>query len=238
MSAKSMGSEVDGLFWPGFVDAISCLVLNLLFLTMVLTIAVFVLGQAQSVTVKELVEYKAVNKAEHEQEMIEQLRHTSAPNPPPALLVPAPAPAPVRAQAYPPAAASAPRAPGSPPFVLKPEPNPAVTGDVRIGGDARSNALIDIVFSSQIVIVPQERRAELVARMREIEATHPGRDYEVRIATDTTLSDARRNAYFRAVSVRDLMLAAGIRPLSISLRMESNGPAGGEGVVRIYPVKD
>ena len=237
MSARSLGSEADGMFWPGFVDAISCLVLNLLFLTMVLTIAVFVLGQSQAARDKQAKDALSMKNMGVGPGQLQTQSESQSPLRRKSLLPDLFGYAPLLplTQSYPRSTLIAPRTPGPEPLVLKPEATPTVNGDVRMGKAAGSDAMLDIVFDSNVVIVPQERRAMLVEKLREIAAAKPEQEYELRITTDTTLSDARRNAYFRAVSVRDLMIAAGVRPLSITLRMESGGTAGGEGVVRVYP---
>ncbi len=225
MDTKSLGSEAGDLFWPGFVDAISCLVLNLLFLTMVLTIAVFVLGQGQALHRREALASVAADKP----------APASAPAQPAPPALPAPAikaaPTPVPLPA---SVAPEPVRAEQAPVALKSDNRVAVNGDVRVGEDGTSDALLLIIFSSDTVIVPSEQRDALVQRLRALDEQQPGQTYEVRVATDTTISDARRSAYFRAISVRDLMMQAGIRPLSITLRMQSKGLAGGEGVVRIY----
>jgi hypothetical protein len=107
-----------------------------------------------------------------------------------------------------------------------------------VSQDVNSHALLSITFNSQAVAVPEDKRAALIARLREIDAVQPGQAYELHIATDTTLADERRNAYTRAMAVRDLMMEAGIRPLSITLRMESGGIAGDDAAMRIYLRKD
>ena len=84
MHAKSLGTEADSLFWPGFVDAIACLVLNLLFLTMVLTIAVFVLGQGQSTHEKDLLARQTAEKKLLDYQALERQRAAQAANTTPA----------------------------------------------------------------------------------------------------------------------------------------------------------
>ena len=204
MHAKSLGTEADSLFWPGFVDAIACLVLNLLFLTMVLTIAVFVLGQGQSTHEKDLLARQTAEKKLLEYKALEQYRAAHAPNTPLDKVTP------------------------------KTGVKPAAAGDVRVTQDVNSHALVSVIFNNQTVAVPDDKRAALIAKLREIDAAQPGQAYELHIATDTTLADERRNAYSRAMSVRDLMLEAGIRPLSITLRMESGGTVADEAVMRVY----
>ena len=224
MSAKSLGSEADSLFWPGFVDAIACLVLNLLFLTMVLTIAVFVLGQGQSSHEKDLLARQSAEKTLLEYKALEQQKAAHAPG--------------TRPETAAPNQANAPRAAISPRTEPKTGAKPFAAGDVRVSQDVNSQALLSISFNSQMVAVPDDRRAALIAKLREIDAAQPGRAYELHIATDTTLADERRNAYSRAMAVRDLMMEAGIRPLSITLRMESGGVAGEDAAMRIYLRKD
>ena len=222
MRAKSLGSEADVLFWPGYVDAISCLVLNLLFLTMVLTIAVFILGQGQALNRSELPDPQVIAAALPSTEVPLKAQEKLPTREPRSI---APLPAPVSAK---------------PPEVVRPlmsfksDAEPVVNGAVRVGAEGISDALLVITLRGDTLIVPREQRDALVEKLREIDALQPEQGYEVRIATDTTLSDARRRSYVRAMSVRDVMLAAGIRPISITLRMESNGPSGGDGVVRVH----
>lgn len=214
MSAKSLGTEVDSLFWPGFVDAISCLVLNLLFLTMVLTIAVFVLGQGQSVHQKDLLARQIAEKSLQDYKALEQQKAAHAPITPPEKTVSTPTNAP------------------------KSGVKPVAAGDVRVSQDVNVSSLLSITFNNQAVAVPDDKRSALIAKLREIDASQPGQAYELHIATDTTLADERRYAYSRAMAVRDLMMEAGIRPLSITLRMESGGAVGDDAVMRIYLRKD
>lgn len=220
MQEESLGSEVDGLFWPGFVDAVSCLVLNLLFLTMVLTIAVFVLAQGQALQRQQM----PVRDTPGNVMVVSPSQQFD-------VSVTAPAPAPARTLAKP-------SQPSRPSLFLPPEIDPQANGEVRVDEDSSVEAQLVVIFNSATVIVPQAQRDALVARLRELEALQPGHAYEVRVATDITLSDARRNAYFRAVSMRDLMMAAGIRPLAITLRMENKKAVDGEGAVRIYRRND
>ncbi len=224
MSAKSLGTEADSLFWPGFVDAIACLVLNLLFLTMVLTIAVFVLGQGQSSHEKDLLARQNAEKTLLAYQALEQQKAGRLPSTRPANTAPD--------------QASASRAAVSPRTEPKTGAKPFAADDVRVSQDVNSHALLSITFNSQAVAVPEDKRAALIARLREIDAVQPGQAYELHIATDTTLADERRNAYTRAMAVRDLMMEAGIRPLSITLRMESGGIAGDDAAMRIYLRKD
>ena len=213
MHAKSLGTEADSLFWPGFVDAIACLVLNLLFLTMVLTIAVFVLGQGQSTHEKDLLARQTAEKKLLDYQTLERQRAAQAANATPA-------------------DKDAPR------VAPKTGVKPIAAGDVRVTQDVNSKALVSITFNNQAVAVPDDKRAALIATLRQIDAAQPGQAYELHIATDTSLADERRNAYSRAMSVRDLMLEAGIRPLSITLRMESGGVVTDDAVMRVYRRKD
>jgi hypothetical protein len=230
MYGKSLGSEVSSLIWPGFVDAISCMVLNLLFLTTVLVISVFVLGQGQALYESELQAHQTAEMALLGYRAQDSQRASH----PPDVLLCRSGYVSVSANLLSPAISTFPWRPSAPFPAPAIELNRESKGDVRVTEDAGAGALITLSFSSQIAVVPQERRAALVERMRAIEALNPGQSYEVRVATDTTLSDARRSAYVRAMSVRDVMQAAGIGPSLIKLRMVSDGPVGGDSLVHVY----
>ena len=73
------GGDNNDVFWPGYVDAISNLVLNLLFVVAILTIAVFLfaieLGRKQGAKVGALEQEKGVPvKTVDKQEKVEKAR--------------------------------------------------------------------------------------------------------------------------------------------------------------------
>ena len=176
-------------FWPGYVDAIINVVLNILFL-----VGAFAVALATSSTVQK------VEKAEKAQEIAQ----ASEPLP------------------KPPAVVSVARAPiievEKASEALKP-----VVWNVKQRPEQVSVVKID--FDPRALMLKDSERIALAALFKGQDAQQPAQRWSLWCITDATGSDGSRLAYLRAMTVRQALLQAGVKPEQINMRIFGGGNA-------------
>ena len=217
-------SEEGENYWPGYVDALTSMVQVLAFVMMMLAMAVFVLSQKVSKTAIEAIA-KAVhadtkpNASVNEltQAVMDRIAQNAQVAPTPSPVPPPPPPAPVSKTA-----------PASSEAALSPE---KLIG-LRVS-DAQSNKekavqaplnaphlILD--FADRSFTMDQERERSLSAFVetnKVVEQTQAIIIYAYAYSGDGALSEARRLAYYRAMTMRKQLIDAKVRPENIRVNV-------------------
>lgn len=210
--STSDDDDTSGLFWPGYVDAISNLVLNLLFLVMILCLAIFVMSQNNQ----------------------RQLQTVSG--------AASTVPLPTREEAALPQQATRLSTGGKTDVVQKraeievrPSPQGLVTGAVHIKGKAISDQgiYLEVHYLEDglelTVSAQQELREHLVPLLRAGFS-----EWDLVLVTDTAYASMRRSALLRILRVREALLSPDLPGLTSTSRIESGGNLSSSTVVRLY----
>ena len=242
----ALDGDDDATYWPGYVDALTNIVLNLLFMVGVFAVGVFAVSLESSI-------HRARNARSAEAASASSA--TAAVRPAPAERVPArlaplavnttPA-APVRATVTPQAG----QKPGPAPFASrseaaasappseasKPEPasgativrlpaapdnltaNPAQRSVQMKFTDSRGNPLAQIVFPGDRFSLVTSEEARLANWVREQQAAGT-RTYMLFTSVDESDAQDRRAGYLRIMAARAALIDAGIAASSITTRM-------------------
>jgi len=215
-----MKSEPGFQFWPGYVAAISCLVLGLLLVASVvasLTTQLGVIAADYNAALVAQALRRAAARAEAQ---------AGAEAVAPAVARPAPAPATPPAG---PAVAAQVEAPAAPPPGPAPaQSEPAVPVENHL----------TLIFGEQVTGIPPARRAEIAAALRDLSvpAGAPWRVWAV--APDGEL--ARRRSTFRLMmSVRTFLAEQGVSEREVELRLLDGPVVGNPGdiIVRVGPAQ-
>jgi hypothetical protein len=216
-----MKSETGFQFWPGYVAAISCLVLGLLLVASVVASLTTQLGLIAA-DVNSALLAQAFRRAAARAEAQAQGDAAAVARPaaaatavavaPPSVALPLPAEAPV-------------------------VPLPAATAPAALPQAAVDNHLT-LIFGEQVSGIPPERRPEIAASLRELTVA-PGSSWRVwATAPDGEL--ARRRSTFRLmVAVRTFLAEQGIPERAVELRLLEGPVTGNPGdiVVRVGPAQ-
>ena len=236
MASAAQDGE-DENYWPGFVDALTTMVMVLTFIMMILGITVFSLSQnvskiliadiAKSANVpatpgesykdiaNRIVEMISAQNKEIEgqqrkaktEEAIKQVEERSQRE---ALLV----------------------LPGDQKTSLAPaELKPLQAGAVAAGNEIA----LTIVFQPNAALFDEGVRRELVSfASKAREGEFVIRAYA--IENGGTITESRRLAYYRAMMVRQEFVKAGLSPSQLSVHIDDSSDAGNRSLVRIYAV--
>jgi hypothetical protein len=204
--------DTSGLFWPGYVDAISNLVLNLLFLVMILCLAIFVMSQNNQ----------------------RQLQTVSG--------AASTVPLPTREEEALPPQATRLSTGGKTDVVQKraeievrPSPQGAVTGAAHIKGKAISDqgVYLEVHYLEDglelTVAAQQELREHLLPLLRAGFS-----EWDLVLTTDTAYASMRRSALLRILRVREALQSPDLPGLTSTSRIESGGNLSSSTVVRLY----
>lgn len=214
-----MKSESGFHFWPGYVAAISCLVLGLLLVASVVASLTTQLGliSADYNTALLVQAFRRAAVAAPEQAGADVV---AVPRP----AAPATSVASAPASVAPPPAQSPVAVPQGP---ASPVPAPQSPVDNHL----------TLIFGEQVSGIPSERRLEIAASLRELTVA-PGASWRVwATAPDGEL--ARRRSTFRLmVAVRTFLAEQGISEREVELRLFEGPVVGNPGdiVVRVGPV--
>jgi hypothetical protein len=218
-----MKSETGFQFWPGYVAAISCLVLGLLLVASVVASLTTQLGLIAA----------DVNSALLAQAFRRAAARAEAQAQGDAAAVARPAAAATAVAVAPPSVAPPLPLPAEPPVV----PLPAATAPAALPQAAVDNHLT-LIFGEQVSGIPPERRPEIAASLRELTVA-PGSSWRVwATAPDGEL--ARRRSTFRLmVAVRTFLAEQGIPERAVELRLLEGPVTGNPGdiVVRVGPAQ-
>lgn len=207
MSAHQDGSQAS--YWPAFVDALTNVVINLLFLMGVMALAFFVVSLQAEVTRAN----KAVSVAQ------KQPRPTSAPSP---VRPPAPAVEPVHALTVPISAQWAPFKTWTVLASQGEQGGPVVVQVIKPhaqGSGMRGQLVFDP--KSLTPSLPVELLAPWLLTQKAGELRwHLGAVFEA------GNPNSRRSAYMRLMAVRNTLLALGVGAAAIALDLKDTGRAG------------
>lgn len=256
----SGGNDGDN-FWPGYVDAISNLVLNLLFVVSILTIAVFIfaieLGRKQSAKVGAQDEQKSVGakavessplkeKARLEEELnslrqqVAALKEAKVASAKVSALAPAPAPAPVDNEAVAPIAAAAPATPknaategkATPKVVEATQKLPEAEKDIEKIQYRGAAVVVD--FNADAVALTKDEMQEARKALGGVAASGGAR---LEVAVNSSFSEARRLAFYRAMAVRNLLIEMGVPVARIDISIHEVKPGGDSTKVLVRGIK-
>ena len=219
------GSEEDGDYWPGYVDALTSMVQVLAFVMMLLAMAVFVLSQNVAKSAVEAIAKAAkmdvpadadvnqltskVLEALEKQQKVEPTEAVPPPPPPPAATADATVEAP---------------APNATTVGVSPERRSSsrpVSREkpVEPASDAKR---INLRFADRAFRIDQRGIAELAAFVGDTRAAESKTRLVIRAfasSADGALSEARRLAYYRAMTVRRELTERKIRPEEIRINV-------------------
>ncbi len=256
----SGGNDGDN-FWPGYVDAISNLVLNLLFVVSILTIAVFIfaieLGRKQSAKVGAQDEQKSVGakavessplkeKARLEEELnslrqqVAALKEAKVASAKVSVPAPAPAPAPVDNEAVAPVAAAAPATPKN--AVTEGKATPKVVEATQKLPEAEKDiekiqyrgAAVVVDFNADAVALTKDEMQEARKALGGVAASGGAR---LEVAVNSSFSEARRLAFYRAMAVRNLLIEMGVPVARIDISIHEVKPGGDSTKVLVRGIK-
>jgi hypothetical protein len=215
-----MKSETGFQFWPGYVAAISCLVLGLLLVASVVASLTTQLGLIAA----------DVNSALLAQALRRAAARAEAQAQGEAATVSRPAAAATAVTVAPPSLVPPPL-PAEPPVV----PQPGAAAPAALPQATVDNHLT-LIFGEQVSGIPPDRRPEIAASLRELTVA-PGSSWRVwATAPDGEL--ARRRSTFRLmVAVRTFLAEQGIPERAVELRLLDGPVTGNPGdiVVRVGP---
>jgi hypothetical protein len=229
MTADDPFEDDDAGYWPGYVDALTNIVLNLLFMVGVFAVGVF------AVSLEARLHQR---RAERVAQSAEQTAMAPAARPVPPAIASRAAPdraAPAPDRAPPPVASPAPTPPRetTPP---RSEPAPAETviaiqAPVEIAsastpahaitlkfGDSRGNPILQAIFPGDRFSLTESEEVRINSWARDQQA-RGARSFLLFTSVDESDAQDRRAGYLRIMAVRSSLLRAGIAPGTLSTRM-------------------
>lgn len=220
------GSDSSDTFWPGYVDAISTLVLNLLFVVCIFAIAVFVLGvEASKKQTAAAAAAADVAKTQEGQSL--QVAAVAVERTPKSSAEKAIVEKPQEEQGRQVEMAVAERAP---------EAKTVERVVVAKGGGAECSG-ISVRFQDDGFALSPEDRQEFAKNAKGL-ARSNCREIQVIGYADVARSLAKRVAFMRIMSVREALIESGVEPSIIEVKIvDANGEAGGDRIIRIQGVK-
>jgi hypothetical protein len=224
-------SEGEGEnYWPGYVDALTSMVQVLAFVMMMLAMAVFVLSQSVSKHAVEAIA-KAVNAQTKPgagvKELTEAIMDRLQQSPPPAMPV-APVSSAVKPPSPSPPLAGSKAAPGE----NETSPSREKLVELRVGDSQNhKDKIVEppsdaphvvIDFDDRSYRIDQEREHSLSAFVETNKAVEQSQIVFINAyaySGDGALSEARRLAYYRAMTTRKQLLEAKVRPENVRVNV-------------------
>ena len=248
------GSSSDGndIFWPGYVDAISNLVLNLLFVVAILTIAVFLfameLGRRQIAgsqkikgaerqvvqagpkdAAKGVAEDKEKSALEAELKALKKeiatLKTAAAPQVTPATSAAAPSPASKPAPEEKPASDAG----NTPPKVVN-ATEKAAEPEKEIQKIQPKAGGIVIVFAADAVALTASESTKAKEALAPIKASGSAK---LEVQVPVGFSETKRLAFYRAMAVRNLLIEMGVSTERIEIALTEVKTGGDSGRVLV-----
>jgi hypothetical protein len=176
-------------YWPGYVDAIINVVLNILFLVAVFTVALSTVDFAPPKPVQAAVAPAIAQTA---------------------------AQLPVRPQPVPVTLVVIPEHPYKPSALSQPEQT-AVTWKSRTL--EQGGALLSVDFEDSAADIPPPKSRALSTALRDINRDATQGQWLIWVTSDTRKTSASRLAYLRVISVRSALIEAGVSPEFIQTRI-------------------
>jgi hypothetical protein len=197
------------IFWPGYVDAISNLVLNLLFLVMILCLAVFVMSQTVNKKSKEGAVTDVPQETLRQEALPEQSTRLSSGGKNDQ----------VQKQAL---------------IDVKPSPQGQAPGAVRIQSPivSEQGVLLEMRFLEDALELSEASQQAL--RQQVMPFVREGfTQWELVVVTDTAFAATRRSALLRLLRVREALNQVAPDTLQSNTRIESGGSTEAAAVVRL-----
>ncbi len=195
-----MHDDDDAGVWPAYVAAVAGLLLSLLLLTAIMALVMFILGLVVGHNMDADPEATASDASAPKSGMA----HSPPPPPPLTTVKPVMPAVPVR------------------PVV----PDRAAATGIRppVPGSGRSAERARITFAQDTVHLNRAQSEQLKAAI--VRLLHAGqRNWQLTLATQTDNPEKARAGYLRLLAIRNVMIAAGVDPLSIAMHLV-NAPAG------------
>lgn len=218
------GKSGGDSYWPGFVDALTNVVIAMIFVVVVLAISLTFAAQmmgkklAEKIVKEELA--KAAVSAASSPQTAPVQQGGEAPQTAAQAGSPAPAsPAVPVTEAMPTLAAS--RLPGVTRIPVLPPPQPASAAQVQIQPQPQVDRL-QLDYDRQALELDDTAKAALLKALAPVAAGAAQRQITL-VATgpDPSLSDNQRAAYVRLLSVRNVLLEQGFDPSRVTLRIDT-----------------
>ena len=204
--------DTSQIFWPGYVDAISNLVLNLLFLVMILCLTVFVMSQnTQRVVIPRA---GAASMVPHETQYEEARPDLGA------KLSTGGKTDQVQKRAE---------------IEARPSPVGKVAGAVRIQSQTLSDqgVYLEVHYLEDALDLSEASQRALRERMLPL-LREGYTQWELVVVTDTAFASMRRSALLRILRVREALNVAELPGLKSNTRIDSGGTTASAAVVRLY----
>ncbi|MCB1507696.1 MAG: hypothetical protein KDI98_02710 [Hyphomicrobiaceae bacterium] len=227
--------EEEENYWPGYVDALSTMTMVLVFVMMILVVVVFQLIQNTTKAVlEEIVSETNIGGAnantsvqELSQVIVEALTTARNRGTPPIVTVDETSPQETNVQAV---------------AVDEETERLSETGaDVRDPGTQEAVTIsqeeLTVTFQPRATRLDDETQAAVADFAQNSELVRSGRTLEVIAFADTTtgnVTDARRTAYYRAMLLRNALLAGGVEASRISVGVRDSVDAEEGRKVRVY----
>lgn len=224
MAAKTESDDASDLFWPGYVDAVTNLAINLLFVIAVMSIVVIgITLQISQMTKKKSQEeprqqhteistqpqHTASSSAaelEQMQQLVEQYRKQLEQ---------------VRKQLT---HLQSQQPVQSPAETVEASQNKPKDTKSPNSIESLSSPAVVIVFSRDVVTLSPSEVAELIGKLRKFSPLTSGR-WEVSVISPKGLSEAVRLAYYRANAARNALLENGVNGQAIDMRIHESTQA-------------
>ena len=200
--------DAGGIFWPGYVDAISNLVLNLLFLVMILCLAIFVLSQNTRSP-------SAARSSVPHETRLEEARPDLGTK----LSIGGKTDV-VQKRAE---------------IEVRPSPVGQHPGAVQIKSPTVSDqgVYLEVQFLEDALEMSPASQQALRQQLQPLLAQGYGQ-WELVVITDTAFASMRRSALLRLLRVREVLSATELAGIKSNTRIESGGTATTSPVVRLY----
>jgi hypothetical protein len=241
-SAAQEGEDEN--YWPGFVDALTTMVMVLTFIMMILGLTVFSLSQ--NVSHQLLSEIAKAAKIETQQSdfpdaivsrIVAAIDAQNQAIDQRMMQAPVPTPAPVKDKP----ASAAPRAQGPEALPLQAEVHqstaPAHLKPLAEGAAAGAHDLaLTIVYQHNATLYDEAVQREIIQFAAHKRDAHLLiRAYAVE--TGGTISEARRLAYYRAMMLRQELVKAGLKPSQLAVQIDDHVDPAQRSLVRIFVTK-
>jgi len=227
MAAQTESNDSADLFWPGYVDAVTNLAINLLFVIAVMSIVVIGI----TLQISQMTKKKAIEEARHEQTegalstqvhgreaQLQQLQQ--ALNQSRQQLEQA-------QQKLQQAEARAASADGQITHIVNASQNKPQDSKSSNRIQSTGQPAVIVAFSPDVVTLSASETHELIGKLNKISALTSGR-WEISVISPKGLSEAVRLAYYRANAVRNALLANGVNSVSIELRIHESTQAAAD----------
>lgn len=210
-NSSNDGDDASQIFWPGYVDAISNLVLNLLFLVMILCLAIFVTSQNNQREPHPRA--GAVSTVAHETRYEEARADLGS------RLSSGGKTDQVQKRAE---------------VQVRPSPAGSLQGAVRIPSETLSDqgVFLEVHYLEDALDLSEAAQRNLRERVQPF-LKEGYTQWELVVVTDTAFASMRRSALLRLLRVREAMHTPELPGLKSNTRIESGGTTASTAVVRL-----